>query len=215
MSTSCVVVDYGLGNVFSVMQALRDFPVECRLSSDVEAIRRADRLILPGVGAFGRAALRLRSLGLEEPILEFIGTGRPFLGICVGMQLLHDIGNEFGEHQGLGLIRGRVEQIDMVDEEGQRLRVPLIGWHPLLPPEGDYGRWNGTPLEGLPRDSAFYFVHSFAARLADPSATLAVTRHGGHDLTAAVCKDNVIGTQFHPERSAHAGRAFLQSFLSL
>jgi glutamine amidotransferase len=197
------------------MQALRDFPIDCRLSSDIDTILNADRLILPGVGAFGRAVSRLRSLGMEEPILEFIGKGRPFLGICVGMQLLHDIGSEFGEHRGLGLIGGRVEEIDMTGDDGRKLRVPLIGWHPLLPPEGDYDRWRGTPLEGLPRDSAFYFVHSYSARLTDRSSILAVTSHQGTELTAAVQKDNVIGTQFHPERSAHAGRAFLQSFLQL
>jgi glutamine amidotransferase len=215
LATSCVVVDYGIGNVFSVMQAMRDFPVECSLSSDHEEIRSADRLILPGVGAFGRAASRLRELGLEDQILEFIATGRPFLGICVGMQLLHDIGREFGEHRGLGAIGGSVEEINLADEGGKKVRVPLIGWHPLLPPHGDYARWDDTPLETLPRDSAFYFVHSFASRPLDPDNVLAITRHGGNDLTAAVHSGNVLGTQFHPERSAQAGRAFLQAFLKV
>lgn len=215
MTLSCVVVDYGIGNVFSVMQALREFEVDCRLSSSPAAIRAADHLILPGVGAFGRAAGRLREMGLEEPVLEFIATGRPFLGICVGMQLLHDIGSEFGEHRGLGMIGGSVDAIDIADEAGGKVRVPLIGWHPLLPPGGDYSRWVDTPLESLPRNSAFYFVHSFASRPLDPADVLAVTRHGGQELTAAVRSGNVIGTQFHPERSAQAGRAFLQSFLRL
>lgn len=215
MPSNCVVVDYGLGNIFSVMQALRDFPVECELSSDPAKIRAADRLILPGVGAFGRAASRLREMNLEEPILDFIGTGRPFLGICVGMQLLHDISSEFGEHRGLGLIAGTVDRIDLSGEGQGKLRVPLIGWHPLLPPGGDFARWNGTPLESLPRDSAYYFVHSFAAQPVEDAALLAVTRHGDGEITAAVQRENVIGTQFHPERSAHAGRAFLQSFLRI
>jgi glutamine amidotransferase len=214
LSSSCVVVDYDLGNVFSVMQALRNFPVNCELTSDPRKIRQADRVILPGVGAFGRAADRLRSMGLEESILEFIATGRPFLGICVGMQLLLDVGSEFGEHRGLGLIAGRVDRIDAASKD-HKLRVPLIGWHPLLPPEGGVERWRDTPLADVPRDSAFYFVHSYAARVVDPDTLLAVTRHGGHEITAAVRKDNVVGTQFHPERSAHAGRAFLRSFLRL
>lgn len=215
MSGTCVVVDYGLGNVFSVMQALRDFPVECTLTSDPAAIAAADRLILPGVGAFGRAASRLRDLGFDQAILEFIATERPFLGICVGMQLLHDIGNEFGEHRGLGVIGGSVDAIRSPDAVTDGLRVPLIGWHPLVPPDGDYDRWTGTPLAGLAHDAAFYFVHSFAAQPRDPSAVLALTRHGERTLTAAVHSGNVIGTQFHPERSAHAGRAFLRSFLDV
>jgi glutamine amidotransferase len=215
LPTSCVVIDYGLGNVYSVMQALRDFPVSCELTADISKIRRADRVILPGVGAFGRAADRLRALGLEEPILEYIGTGRPFLGICVGMQLLFDIDSEFGEHRGFGLVSGRVDRIDVADAQGRKLRVPLIGWHPLHAPDGDRSRWKGTPLADVPEDSAFYFVHSFSARLADKRALLAVTKHEGHEITAAVHKDNVIGTQFHPERSAQAGRAFLQSFMRI
>ena len=212
---SCVVVDYGLGNVFSVMQALRNLPCDARLSGDPREIRAADRVILPGVGAFGRAADRLRTLKLEEPILDFIGTGRPFLGICVGMQLLFDIGSEFGEHPGLGLVRGRVDRIDLEDGAGAPMRVPLIGWHPLAPPEGNRERWAGTPLAGLPDESAFYFVHSFAAREVEPDALLAVTRHAGGEVVAAVQKDNVMGTQFHPERSAQSGLALLEAFLTI
>ena len=212
-STSCVIVDYGLGNVFSVLQAMRDIDADVRLSGDPRTIREADRLILPGVGAFGRAADRLRGLGLEEPVLEYIGTGRPFLGICVGMQLLMETGSEFGTHRGLGLIEGGVDKIDVTDAQGVKLKVPLIGWHPLFPPTNDYDRWAGTPLDEIDRDSAFYFVHSFAARLPSDADVLAVTRHSGAEIVAAVRKDNVIGTQFHPERSAQAGRAFLRSFL--
>lgn len=210
----CVVVDYGLGNVFSVMQALRLLEVDVTLSSDPRTIRNADRVILPGVGAFGRAADRLRSEGLEQPILDFISTGRPFLGICVGMQLLMDIGSEFGEHRGLGLIAGRVDRIDLSDKAGNKLRVPLIGWHPLRPPGGrSHESWSGTPLAALPRESAFYFVHSFAAQAISEVAKLAVTQHEGQEVVAAVRKDNVLGTQFHPERSGRSGQAFLAAFL--
>lgn len=210
----CVVVDYGLGNVLSVVQAMRGLGVDVELTGDARAIKAADRVILPGVGAFGRAADRLRSLRLEQPILDFISTGRPFLGICVGMQLLFDIGSEFGDHRGLGLVKGRVDKIDITLAAEEKLRVPLIGWHPLAPPGDEYDRWPGTPLADLPRDSAFYFVHSFAAREVEPNALLAITRHGSVEVTAAVQKDNVIGTQFHPERSAHAGQAFLRAFMA-
>jgi glutamine amidotransferase len=211
---SCIVVDYGIGNVFSVMRALEYLSAEPRLSADPAEISRADRVILPGVGAFGRAAHRLRECGLEAPILEFIGTGRPFLGICVGMQLLMDIGTEFGEHRGLGLIKGSVNKINIPAGDTGKMRVPLIGWHPLHPPAGqDRSHWDGTPLADLPADRAFYFVHSFAADLLDKRAGLAVTRHNGHDVVAAVRRDNVIGTQFHPERSSDFGLTFLAGFL--
>jgi glutamine amidotransferase len=131
------------------------------------------------------------------------------------MQLLMDIGTEFGEHRGLGLISGSVDKIAIDEGEGRpKLRVPIIGWHPLHPPSGmDRSHWDGTPLAGLPAESAFYFVHSFAANLVDRSATLAVTRHEGQEVIAAVRRNNVIGTQFHPERSSGFGLAFLRSFL--
>lgn len=211
---NCVVVDYGLGNVFSVMQALSDFPVQVTLSADPAKIRAADQVILPGVGAFGRAADRLRSLHLDDPILNFIATGRPFLGICVGMQLLFDQGLEFGVHSGLGLIRGQVEKISIADEVGHPMRVPLIGWHPLAPPDEDPARWTGTPFAEIADDSAFYFVHSYSARNVEDGAILANTRHHGHDVVAAVRKGNITGVQFHPERSGQRGRDFLSAFLN-
>ena len=215
MSTlRCAIVDYGIGNVFSVMQALKKLDAQTELTSDPRAIAAADRVILPGVGAYGKAAERLRDSGLDQAVMEFVGTGRPFLGICVGMQLLFEIGTEFGEHRGLGLIPGSVDRISISREDGTAIRVPLIGWHPLTPAEGgSYGDWEGTPLQGMDRDAAFYFVHSFSARAAQPENVLAVTRHEGHSVVAAVKSGNVLGTQFHPERSSTHGIAFLDRFL--
>ena len=135
-STSCIVLDYGIGNVFSVLHALEACGTKATLSRDRAEILAADRIILPGVGAFGRAADRLRDLGLDETIHEFIRTERPFLGICVGMQLLMDVGYEFGEHRGLGVIGGTVEKIAFTDSDGRPVRVPLIGWYPLALPGG-------------------------------------------------------------------------------
>jgi glutamine amidotransferase len=126
---NCVVVDYGIGNVFSVMQALKRNGANAELTGDLNRIRDAERLILPGVGAFGRAADRLRALGLDAAISDFIAAERPFLGICVGMQLLMGRGLEFGEHQGLGYFKGTVEKIDLQNDLGAPQQVPVIGWN--------------------------------------------------------------------------------------
>lgn len=216
MRSKCVVIDYGIGNVFSVMHALRSLGVEADLSSDPDRILAADRVVLPGVGAFGRAAERLRGLGLDETTSAFIATGRPFLGICVGMQLLMEEGHEFGTHPGLGIFPGTVDKVDITEEDGRRLRVPLIGWYPLTPPPGqDASVFRGTPLEGARDGDAYYFVHSFAVRPADPAAVLATVSHAEQPVPAAIRKDNVIGVQFHPERSGEAGLALLDRFLKL
>ena len=216
MSSKCVVIDYGSGNVFSVMHALRSLGIAADLSRDPESILAADRVILPGVGAFGRAAEGLRGLGLDETTRAFITTGRPFLGICVGMQLLMEEGHEFGTHPGLGVFPGTVDKIDITDENGRKPRVPLIGWYPLAPlPGQDAGIFCGTPREGVRDGDAYYFVHSFAVRPADPKAVLATVSHAGQPVPAAIGKDNVIGVQFHPERSGEAGLALLDRFLKL
>lgn len=214
-SPTCVVIDYGIGNIYSVTRALQACGVEATLTGDPGAIRTADRVILPGVGAFGRAADRLRSLGLDAEIRRFVETGRPFLGICVGMQLLLTEGTEFGHHRGLDLFKGSVDKVDVRDSGGRPARVPLIGWYGLDVPAHDAERWRGTILEGNPAGAAFYFVHSFAAWPADMDATLAVVRHGEQEVVAAVHRDNVLGVQFHPERSGPHGLALLERFAAL
>lgn len=212
-SRSCVVVDYGIGNVFSVTQALRQLGADVQLTSDRATILGADRLILPGVGAFGRAVDTLRTMGLDETLHRFIETGRPFLGICVGMQILMEEGLEFGNHKGLGFFKGRVAKIDISDEEGRKLRVPLIGWNTPVPPAP--GRWDGTLFATLPPSTDFYFVHSFAVQADDPTDVAAEVAVGSGRVTAAIRKDNITGVQFHPERSAAGGQAFLDGFMAL
>lgn len=214
-SPTCVVIDYGIGNTFSVTRALQACGVEVTLTGDLAAIRSAERLILPGVGAFGRAAERLRDLGLDEEILRFVETGRPFLGICVGMQLLLTEGTEFGSHRGLDLFKGSVDKVDVLDSDGRPARIPLIGWYNLDAPKHNAERWQGTILEDNPAGAAFYFVHSFAARPTEADATLAVVRHGEQEVVAAVHRDNVLGVQFHPERSGPHGLALLKRFAAL
>lgn len=212
MSTkSCVVIDYEVGNIFSVMQALRQNGAEVELSSDIERVRSAERLILPGVGAFGRAADRLRALGLDEAISDFISTGRPFLGICVGMQLLLEKGLEFGEHKGLGYFEGTVEKISLMDDRGASLQVPVIGWNTVHEPT--MNRWDGTPFASVNPRAGYYFVHSFSARPKDPNSVCAISSVGTGEVVSAIQRDNILGVQFHPERSGQSGLAFLNGFL--
>ena len=209
----CVIIDYGIGNVFSVVEAIKKLDASVLLTSDRAAILAANRVILPGVGAFGRAADTLREMHLDETIHDFISTGRPFLGICVGMQVMMEQGLEFGTHKGLGLLKGTVEKVALDDKDGRPLRVPLIGWNAVHPTAAS--RWRGTPFSGLTPPSDFYFVHSYSVKAADPGDVAAIVHAGTGQITAAIQRDNITGVQFHPERSADAGRAFLSGFLAL
>ena len=209
-----VVVDYGIGNVFSVCNALKQVGAEPDLTGSLTSIRDADRLILPGVGAFARAMDALHAKGIADALAEFIATGRPFLGICIGMQVIMDRSSEFGEHEGLGFIPGRVERIPSETATGAHLRVPHIGWAALS--DTSPSAWAGTSLEGLEREGGeVYFVHSYHCVPLDARHRIAFADYGGREITAAVRKDNVVGVQFHPERSGTVGRKVLQTFLDL
>ena len=210
MSKNCVVVDYGIGNTFSVVRALDAVGVPAILSSEHQMIESADRLILPGVGAFGRAAQRLRETGLDEAIVNFIRRGNPFLGICVGMQLLMEKGYEFGEHSGLGLVPGSVEKIVASSSTGKGMPVPIIGWYPIATKETCSG---GIGESLLAEGESYYFVHSFSAKTLKDDHSLATIKYGEQKVTAAVGHDNVLGTQFHPEKSGGAGLRFLSEFV--
>ncbi|MFY0622847.1 MAG: imidazole glycerol phosphate synthase subunit HisH [Pelagimonas sp.] len=212
MTKKSVVIDYGIGNVFSVMQALKRNDCDARLTNDSQEILNADRVILPGVGAFGRAAEKLRTMGLDDVIHSYIEQERPFMGICVGMQLLMEKGMEFGEHAGLGLFKGTVEKIDAKDSSGAALPVPVIGWNSLEKPSD--ARWNNTALSGVPDDAAFYFVHSYSARPSDTKDICATAPVGDTDVVAAIQRDNILGVQFHPERSADHGIGMISTFLN-
>jgi len=214
MNCSVVVVDYGIGNVFSVCNALKKVGADPVLTRNVSTIQSADRVILPGVGAFARAMDALRGFGLDDAVRNYVGTGRPFLGICIGMQLLMDASDEFGEHAGLGLIRGRVQRIDDTDAEGRQLRVPHICWAQVRPPrESRVDEWRDSVLEGE-EGREFYFVHSYHAKPVDRARLLAVVNYGGNEITAAIRQDNVTGVQFHPERSGPEGLRLLQTFVA-
>ncbi len=203
-----VVIDYGIGNVFSVCNALKQIGFEPKLTRDPETIRTADMVILPGVGAFSRAMENLREFGLDVEIAAYAKTGKPLLGICIGMQVLMDLSTEFGNHAGLGLIPGEVERIKPTAKSGAVLRIPHIAWSQVssaTAPSSQawYGQAFRTPAH-------YYFVHSFMAYPTDADHALATAYYGGHKITAAVGLDNVIGVQFHPERSGPAGLKLLK-----
>ncbi|WP_439544146.1 imidazole glycerol phosphate synthase subunit HisH [Hyphomicrobium sp.] len=214
MSRNVIVVDYGIGNVFSVCNALRKIGCEPELTGDLTRVRLADRVILPGVGAFARAMDALERRGLTYALQDFVATGRPFLGICIGMQLLMDRSSEFGDTLGLGLIPGSVERISARGPFGQQRRVPHVGWAVIEPSGGSSDqRWRKTALEGA--NDYVYFVHSYHCQPADPSHRIAHVDYDGVEVTAAIRRDNITGLQFHPERSGRAGHRILEQFIAI
>lgn len=210
--TVVTVVDYGCGNLWSLARAVEYCGGEVELSHDPDVVAKADQLVLPGVGAFGVARDRLDELGLIEPLKACAASGRPFLGICLGMQLLFDESDEFGTHAGLGLIPGRVEPISQTKPDGSRRKVPHIGWTGIRPPVDD--AWADSILVGTAPGEGMYFVHSFAGVPSRDEDRLAEVVYEEAVLCAAVRRDNITGTQFHPEKSAKAGLAILERFIT-
>lgn len=199
------IVDYGVGNLFSLFHSLRAVGVEAVVTGSETDLAGADRIILPGVGAFGAAADALRRTGLDQAVLREAEAGKPLLGICLGMQLLFDYSTEYGRHDGLGLISGSVQPIRPVIPEGYK--VPHIGWNALHFPKD-------KPVSPLFRHiregDCVYFVHSFYGTDC-PVSTIATAEYGP-ELTAAVARNNVYGVQFHPEKSGEVGLNILRAF---
>jgi imidazole glycerol-phosphate synthase subunit HisH len=207
------IIDYDAGNLLSVERAFSHLGFTSTVTSKPEDVSGASRLVLPGVGAFGKGMDALNQRGLVDHILEFVRTGRPFLGICLGMQMMMEGGTEFGQHRGLGLIQGDVLQIPATRPDGTSQKRPHIGWNPITPANGR--DWQNTIFEQTPLETNFYFVHSFAASPVNESHQSAVTDYNGTELTAAIQHKNIIGVQFHPEKSGPAGLNLLQRFMSL
>lgn len=202
---SVALIDYGAGNLRSAAKALEAAgAANVRVTSDPRDVRAADRIVLPGVGAFGACAAALRAVpGMEEALEETVrGHGRPFLGICVGMQLMASEGHEFGVHRGLGWIPGTVRRMEPVGADGRPLKVPQIGWNEVNP----------SPASDLVEPGYAYFVHSYALAAANDS-DVAGTASYGADITAAVQRDSMLGVQFHPEKSQAYGLALLGRWL--
>lgn len=211
MSLNVAIVDYGMGNLYSMAQAMKKLRVAAVVTSRANQIREAAAVILPGVGAFGPAMANLRARQLTEPIQRFAETGRPVFGICLGMQLLFGSSEEHGHHEGLGLVPGRVVKFPAQTKDGQMLRVPNIGWRPIHPPAGD--AWSAGPLKRVRPGTGFYFVHSYHAEPAEQNAVAAVSEYGLGRFCAAVSVSNIFATQFHPEKSGREGINLLRSWL--
>ncbi len=205
------VVDAGLGNLRSVVRALNAAGAseDVRLVSDPAGVRDAARVVVPGQGAFGDCARALRpDQPLGAAIVDGIRAGKPYLGICLGLQVLFESSEESPDHPGLGIFRGRVVRLSSgtIDTDGRRLKVPHIGW-------SEVARRGHHPVLGVAIDPWFYFVHSFHARPSDETLVAGVCAFGSTPLTAAVARDNVVGVQFHPEKSQTAGLELLRGFV--
>lgn len=201
-------------NLFSVARAFEHSGAEVQVIEDPALVRHAERLVVPGVGAFHDSMRELTERGFDDAIRRFVETERPLLGICVGMQILFDASEEFGEHAGLGIVPGRVMPIPTVGLDGTALRVPHIGWNHLHPSPGR--DWAGSLLAGFQGHSpAVYFVHSYAATPSLSEDRLAECDYGGHAVCAAIQKGNIMATQFHPERSGSAGLAIVDRFCKI
>lgn len=196
------VIDYGVGNLFSLCSSLKSIGAQAVVTSDKELIRSADKLILPGVGAFADAAQKLRDGGLDKIIKEQAGAGKEIMGICLGMQLLFEKSFEYGEHEGLGLLKGSV--VPMEGNIPAELKIPHIGWNEL-----HFVR-NSRLFKYISENDCVYFVHSYYATNCDESVI--ATAEYGKELTAAVELGNIKGCQFHPEKSGKVGLAILKAF---
>ncbi len=214
MSAKVTVVDYGSGNLLSVCRALRYCGAEVTTTESATEISQAARLVVPGVGAMAASMRNLEARNLVEPIRAYGGTERPLLGICVGMQIMFDAGEEFGTHPGLGLLSGRVRRIPSRRHDGARRKIPHIGWNTLKPAPGVTG-WDQTILRGLATEPAAYFLHSFAVEPVESSIRLADCEYEGVQVCSVVKKGAIYGCQFHPEKSGEVGLAILRNFLTL
>lgn len=213
MSTAAVtVLDYGIGNLLNVVRALEHCGAAVQVVDSAScAPAQSERMVLPGVGAFGDGMVELRARGFDDLVRRHAQTGRPFLGICVGMQVMFEASEEMGEHEGIGLFRGRVKAISPLAADGQSHPIPHIGWRSLEPAQP----FRETILSDVQPGARVYFVHSFSASPQNPQDALANTFYDGVKICAAIHRDNLFGCQFHPERSSDIGLDILKRFVQL
>ena len=201
------VLDYGIGNLRSAEKALEKVGGDAHLTRDPKFVSSADAVVLPGVGAFGACMDALRGAGLEEVVYDAVDSGKPFLGICVGMQMLFDESEEFGRHQGLGLIPGKVVRFPAgMEEAGERLKVPHMGWNTIQIKQ------DAPIFKGTAEGSYVYFVHSYYCSADNQDDVAASCRYGEIEFCAAIWRDNLMATQFHPEKSQDIGLNIFKNF---
>ena len=199
------IIDYGVGNLFSLISSLKKISADIVVTADPSVIESADRIILPGVGAFQDAAAKLRDTGLDKVIVKQAQSGKKIMGICLGMQMLFEKSYEYGEHKGLGLLKGNI--VPMLGYIPNNLKIPHIGWNAL------HFTRDSNLFKYIKNDDCVYFVHSFFA--ADCDDSVIATAEYGKEITAAVQKDNVMGCQFHPEKSGEVGLNILKAFCEM
>lgn len=197
-----VIIDYGMGNLKNVYNALKYLNIPSKISNEISEIKASDKLILPGVGAFNKAMYNLNDMGLTDVIKDKVNKGTPLLGICLGMQMIFEKGYENGECDGLGFIDGQVKIL----EPKEKVKIPHIGWNRL-----EYNNQNDL-IKGLEEDSFVYYVHSYAATNLKDENLIGFSNYGGIKVPSIVCNDNIYGTQFHPEKSGEVGLRILKNF---
>lgn len=200
------IVDYSLGNLFSVQQAFEVIGIHPVITHDQQEILDADGVVLPGVGSFGAAMQQLRNLRLDSALHDIAQSGKPLLGICLGMQLLFESSEEFGHERGLGILPGTVSRLP----EEQVGHIPQIGWNRIRPASQ---AWEGTILEGIPSGAWMYFVHSYFVSPTDLSDILTLTTYEGFEYCSAVRRGNIVATQFHPEKSGEPGLSMYSAWI--
>lgn len=201
-----VIIDYQLSNIFSVKHACEFVGLNAKITSNPKDLQDADALILPGVGAFGDAMKNLKKFSLIDPILEHVNKRKPFLGICLGLQLLFESSEEFGNHKGLGIIKGSVKKFPSKNLKGQIVKIPQIGWNKIKIQKKD------PLLEGIETGEFMYFVHSFFVLPKESQIILTKTTYEDIEYTSGIYKNNLFAVQFHPEKSGHEGLKIYRNF---
>jgi imidazole glycerol-phosphate synthase subunit HisH len=204
------IINYSIGNIFSIAKAFEKLDCSVIIADEPEHVKSADYLVLPGVGAFGDGMANLNKTGLAEAIKEYVNLGNPFIGICLGMQFLFSQSEEFGINYGLDLIKGEVKKLP----SQKNMKIPHIGWAKLFLPEKMFS-WKGTLLDGYDSAIDVYFAHSYICCPEDDSLWLSHSVFGDHNFCSCIKKENVIGYQFHPEKSGNVGIKIIQNFLKL
>lgn len=207
-----LIIDYKLGNLFSVNQALTNIGLNVKITTNPDEIKSADAIVLPGVGAFSDAMNNLNSLDLINPIKKFVDSGKPFLGICLGLQLLFTESEEFGHTKGLGLVKGQVKRFHNNNRDGETRKVPQIAWNQIHKIKSN--SWEDTPLNEIKVGEFMYFVHSFYVEPEEPVG-LSQTNYDGQIYVSSIQKNNLFACQFHPEKSALEGLKIYNSWAKI
>jgi glutamine amidotransferase len=206
------IIDYELGNLFSVRQACLSLGADAFLTSDYKEVQKADMVILPGVGAFGQAMNNLKKFELDRAILDSINEKKPFMGVCLGLQLLFEGSEEFGSHEGLGIFPGMVKKFPNISPTGEKLLIPQIAWNKIC--FSQIKKWETSPLSVIGQNEYFYFVHSYFVDVGGSEFELSRTNYNGLEYSSSVFKNNIFAVQFHPEKSGVVGLNVYKKWLN-